>query len=266
MTVTWDPDRYGQFSDERVRPFADLVARIGATDPQLVVDLGCGNGRPALTLAERWPQARIVGIDSSTEMLDAARTLDTASRVEWVEADLAEWDISSLGQAPDVIVSNAALQWVPRHLPLIDTWVEALAPGGWFALQVPGNFDAPTHALMREVAIEHPRSGELEAATKRYGAGDPSTYLQVLSAAGLTVDAWETTYTHVLDPEGRRDNPVLDWVTGTGLRPMFEVLQDETEREEFLAAYAERVAQAYPRTPAGVLLAFRRVFAVGRKA
>lgn len=266
MTVTWDPSSYGQFSNERARPFQDLMGRVAATDPQLVVDLGCGNGPLTLSLAERWPQARVVGVDNSTQMLDVARGQDQGGRVEWVEADLAEWDIASLGAAPDVIVTNAALQWVPRHLPLIDAWVEALAPGGWFALQVPGNFDAPTHALMRETAVSHPRAGELEAASKRYGAGDPSTYLQVLATAGLDVDAWETTYTHVLDPEGRSANPVLDWVSGTGLRPMLEVLDDEAEREEFIASYAAKVAEAYPRTPAGVLLAFRRVFAVGRKA
>lgn len=266
MTVTWDPSRYGQFSSERSRPFFDLMARVDATDPALVVDLGCGHGPLTLALAERWPGARVVGVDNSAEMLSEARGRDTDGRVEWVEADLGEWDVDGLGGAPDVIVSNAALQWVPRHLPLIERWVGALASDGWFALQVPGNYDAPTHALMRETAVDHPRSGELEAASKRFGAGDPSTYLQVLTAAGLAVDAWETTYTHVLDAEGASDNPVLDWVSGTGLRPMLEVLQDETERAEFLAAYADKVAAAYPRTPAGVLLAFRRVFAVGHKA
>ncbi|MFX4287624.1 methyltransferase domain-containing protein [Janibacter sp. G349] len=266
MTVTWDPTRYGQFSSERSRPFVDLMARVDAREPGLVVDLGCGNGPLTLSLAERWPQARVVGVDSSVEMLDAARALDTDGRVEWVEADLADWDIASLGAAPDVVVSNAALQWVPRHLPLIEGWVEALAADGWFALQVPGNYDAPTHALMRETAVDHPRSGELEAASKRFGAGDPATYLQVLAAHGLAVDAWETTYTHVLDPAGESDNPVLDWVSGTGLRPMLEVLEDEDEREAFLAAYADKLTAAYPRTPAGVLLAFRRVFAVGHKA
>lgn len=266
MTVTWDPSRYGQFSNERARPFFDLMGRVDVVDPSLVVDLGCGNGPLTLSLAERWPQARVVGVDSSAEMLTEARSRDPEGRVEWIEADLAQWDIAGLGAAPDVIVTNAALQWVPRHLPLIEAWVEALAPGGWFAMQVPGNFDAPTHALMRETAVTHARAGELEAASKRYGAGDPATYLQILSAHGLGVDAWETTYTHVLDPQGASDNPVLDWVSGTGLRPMLEVLEDDAEREAFIATYAEKVLAAYPRTPAGVLLPFRRVFAVGRKA
>ncbi len=266
MTVTWDPARYGQFSDERIRPFADLMTRVDADSPRLVLDLGCGNGPATLRLAERWPEARVVGVDSSPEMLAAARELDADGRVEWVEADLNEWQIADLGDAPDVIVSNAALQWVPRHLTLMEGWLDALAPGGWFALQVPGNFEAPTHALMRETAIEHPRSGELEAVSTRYGAGDPTTYLQILSAHGLTVDAWETTYIHVLDPEGRSENPVVDWVGGTGLRLMLEVLDEGEERDAFLAAYAEKVKEAYPRTPAGVLLPFRRVFAVGRRS
>lgn len=266
MAVTWDPSRYGQFSSERARPFADLMSRVGAESPRLVVDLGCGNGPATLSLAERWPQARVVGVDNSAEMLADARSRDPDGRVEWVDADLGEWDVTSLGDAPDVIVTNAALQWVPRHLSLMEGWLDGLAPGGWFALQVPGNFEAPTHALMRETAVAHPRSGELEAASKRYGAGDPSTYLQILSAHDLSVDAWETTYIHVLDPRGERENPVLDWVTGTGLRPMLDVLEDEVEREEFIAAYAEKVLAAYPRSSAGVLLPFRRVFAVGRKA
>jgi len=266
MAVTWDPSRYGQFSSERARPFGDLMSRVGAESPGLVVDLGCGHGPMTLSLADRWPGARVVGVDTSREMLASARERDTDERVEWVEADLAEWDPSGLGAAPDVIVTNAALQWVPRHLSLMEAWLEALAPGGWFALQVPGNFDAPTHALMRETAIEHPRSAELEAASKRYGAGDPSTYLQILSAHGLAVDAWETTYIHVLDPQGESENPVLDWVTGTGLRPVLEVLEDEEEREEFIATYAAKILEAYPRSTAGVLLPFRRVFAVGRRS
>lgn len=266
MSMTWDPTRYAQFSSERTRPFGDLMGRVAAQAPGLVVDLGCGHGPLTLSLAQRWPGARVVGVDSSPEMLADARERDVDGRIEWIEADLAQWGIDTLDAAPDVIVTNSALQWVPRHLGLIEQWVGALAPGGWFALQVPGNFDAPTHALMREIAIAHPRSGELEAASKRYGAGDPSTYLRILSAHGLSVDAWETTYTHVLDPDGQSENPVLDWVTGTGLKPMLDVLEDEQERADFVAGYAERVRAAYPRTAVGVLLPFRRVFAVGRKA
>lgn len=265
MTPVWDPSLYARYADHRSRPFRELVSRVGAEEPALVVDLGCGNGPLTLALADRWPAARVVGVDASPEMLDAARAADPEGRVEWVEADLTTWDIASLGAAPDVIVTNATLQWVPGHLPLISRWVAAQPVGGWFAVQVPGNFNAPSHALMREVAQQHSRAGELEAALKRGGSAEPTTYLQILTRAGCEVDAWETTYHHLLDPEGVSEDPVLDWVMGTGLRPVVDLLEDEDERAAFLEPYAERLRAAYPRTPAGVDLPFRRVFAVGHK-
>lgn len=265
MTTRWDPGQYAKFAYERSRPFHELAARVGAAEPGLVVDLGCGNGPLTLALAQRWPAARIVGVDSSAQMLDAARALDADGRVEWIKGDLAQWDIGSLGAAPDVVITNATLQWIPRHLELIPAWTAALTAGGWFAMQVPGNHDAASHRLMREVAITQPRAGELEAALKRGGSAAPATYLQVLAREGLSVDAWETTYLHVLDPDGAQENPVLEWVKGTGLRPVIDLLTEEHERAAFVDAYAARLREAYPRTPAGVILPFRRIFAVGHK-
>lgn len=262
---SWDPTQYDKFAAERGRPFVDLVSRVSADEPRLVADLGCGNGALTLSLLDRWPGARVVGVDGSAEMLAAARERDPQGRVEWVEADLGEWDIATLGGSPDVVVTNATLQWVPGHLPIVEGWARALAPGGWIAIQVPGNHEAPSHSLMRELAEAHPRAAELEAATKRFGAGEPSTYLRILDAAGLSVDAWETTYLHQLDRAGEQENPVLEWLSGTGLRPILDVLTDDAEREDFIARYGEVVARAYPRTPAGVLLPFRRVFAVAQK-
>src|SRR5580765_528772 len=263
--TSWDPTQYARFADHRNRPFFELLGRVGATAPRLVVDLGCGNGPLTLALAERWPQARVVGVDNALSMLAAARELDAEGRVEWVEADLATWEVGSLGAAPDVIVSNAALQWVPGHLPLIEGWVAGLADDGWFALQVPGNFGAPSHRLMREIAREQERSVELEGALKRAGSAEPATYLQFLARAGCEVDAWETTYEQVLDPEGEQDNPVLEWVSGTGLRPVLDLLTEPAERAAFLEPYAAALLSAYPRTAVGVILSFRRVFAVGHK-
>lgn len=266
MSNRWDPAQYAKFSDHRNRPFADLLARVGAVAPALVVDLGCGNGPLTLTLAERWPSARIVGVDSSPQMLEAARAADPAGRVEWVEADLRDWDAASLGQDPDVIVTNATLQWVPGHLDLLGPWVRALAPGGWLALQVPSNFDAPSHQLMRDVAREHPAAERLGPGLARVGVAEPAAYIEVLHALGCDVDAWETTYHQLLDPEGRQESPVLEWVRGTGLRPVLDALTDEAERSAFLAVYDARLRAAYPRTPAGVLFPFRRVFAVAHRS
>ncbi len=261
----WDPGQYAKFADERSRPFHDLLARVGATDPGLVLDLGCGDGPLTLSLTERWPGARVVGVDSSPQMLDRARGLDVDGRVTWVEADLAQWPVEAHAGAPDVIVSNAALQWIPRHLELLSDWCAALAPGGWLAFQVPGNFGAPSHALMREVARTHSRRDDLAAALRRPASAEPGSYLQVLERAGLATDVWETTYLHVLDRAGVQSDPVLEWVRGTGLRPVLDVLTDPGERDAFLQPYAERLRAAYPRTASGVVLPFRRIFAVAHR-
>lgn len=265
MDTTWDPAQYAKFSDHRSRPFGDLMARVGATEPAVVVDLGCGNGPLTLTLAERWPDARVVGVDHSPQMLDAARSLDSSGRVEWVEADLARWHAASLGEAADVIVSNATLQWVPGHERLLRAWAESLAPGGWLAVQVPGNLEAPSHALMREVAASHPAADRLAPALDRLRVATPAEYVELFAAAGLEVDVWETTYQHVLDRLGQQANPALEWVRGTGLRPVLEALTDEAERDAFLEVYDARLRAAYPRTGLGVIFPFRRIFAVGRK-
>ena len=239
--------------------------RCAADEPALVVDLGCGHGPATLTLAQLWPQARVVGVDASEAMLEAARSLDRDERVEWVQSDLRRWDPASLGQAPDVVVTSSTLQWVPGHLDLLDAWVAALAGGGWFALQVPGNFDAPSHRLMRETAEHHERAGELTAALDLPAVGEPATYLRYLNRLGCDVDAWETTYLHVLDPDGEDDNPVLSWVTSTGLRPVLDILTEQEERDVVPRAVLRAPGGGLPAHVGGVLFPFRRVFAVARK-
>jgi trans-aconitate 2-methyltransferase len=264
--MAWDPRQYALFASHRGRPFVDLLARVDASAPDLVVDLGCGDGPLTLSLTDRWPSARVVGIDSSPEMLAAARHHDEVGRVEWVQARAEDWDPRTLGGPIDVLVTNAALQWVPGHLDLIPRWAEALAPGGWFAMQVPDNYDAPSHVLMREVAARQPRAAELSPRLDRAaGVADTHTYLRVLAESGLSPDVWETTYEHILDPSGQQRSPVLEWVRGTGLRPVLDVLTGEEERRAFLEEYTRALDEAYPREPYGVVLGFTRIFAVGHK-
>lgn len=264
--MTWDPQQYALFASHRGRPFADLVARVGATAPRVVVDLGCGDGPLTLGLARRWPEARIVGVDSSAEMLATARAHDAAGRVEWVQARAEEWSPAELGAPVDVLVSNATLQWVRGHLDLIPGWVEQLAPSGWFAIQVPNNFDAPSHALMRAVAARQPRADELLPRLERaLGVAAPQDYLAALETLGLESDVWVTEYQHVLDPAGAQRSPVLEWVRATGLRPVLDVLTGEDERAAFLDDYTTALDAAYPRRPWGVVLGFSRIFAVGHR-
>ncbi len=254
---SWDPVQYGRYADERARPFTDLIARVDVEDPRLVVDLGCGTGALTSSLARRWPGAEVVGVDSSPAMLEQAAPLASA-RLRFELADVAGWQPS----APvDVLVTNATLQWVPGHLDLLRQWVATLAPGGVLAVQVPTSFDAPSHRLMRELA-ESPEFAPYLAGILRglESVAQPAQYAELLAEAGCVVDVWETTYLHVLPGE----DAVLEWVRGTGLRPVLDALEQDAART-FVHAYGARLRTAYPRRAWGTLLPFRRIFAVARR-
>ncbi|MCD2197230.1 trans-aconitate 2-methyltransferase [Actinomycetospora endophytica] len=246
--TTWDPDLYLDFDDLRSRPFADLLARIGAHDPVHVVDAGCGPGHLTRVLAARWPDARVSAFDSSPDMVAAAR----GRGVDAVQADVGTW---TPADDVDVIVTNAVLQWVPGHRDLLRRWVGALPAGGWFAMQVPGNFTAPSHVLAREVAD---RFGVplRDAAT----VAEPADYADDIAAAGASaVDVWETTYLQRLTGE----DPVLHWISGTALRPVRDALSD-ADYAAYTAELAPRLREAYPqRADGSTWFPFRRIFCVG---
>jgi trans-aconitate 2-methyltransferase len=259
----WDPAQYLHFADERSRPFYDLTARIGAASPRYVVDLGCGPGQLTATLATRWPDAEVLGIDSSAEMIGTAQAADyggaeRAKRLSFAVGDVTVWKPP---RPADVIISNAVLQWVPGHLALLPRWARFLAGDGWIAFQIPGNLDQPTHALLRELATTPQWRDRLSGIELNRQAGDPAEYLELLAGLGLTVDAWETTYLHVLHGE----DPVTDWFSGTGMRPVLSALDPPAARE-FTRQYSERIRKIYPARPYGTVLPFRRIFVVGHKA
>lgn len=252
--MRWDPTQYSRYSDERSRPFFELVARIGAEQPNMVVDLGCGSGELTVALRDRWPQATIRGLDSSPEMIARA---PQGEGVEFGLAAAEEFGATGV----DVLISNAMLQWVPDHGPLLRAWAEQLNPGGWLAVQVPSNFAAPSHRLMRELA-EEPRWRERLHGVLRHddAVATPAAYVDLLGDIGLRVDAWQTEYQHILQGV----DPVLEWVRGTGLRPVLATLSDE-EASEFSAEYARRLRTAYPRRPYGTVFGFARTFVVAEK-
>jgi len=270
----WDATLYLRFGGERARPFFDLLARVGAELPDAVVDLGCGPGNLTALLAERWPSAAVCGVDSSPQMIEAARKLIPAGAsrpsgsgpvltshapgLSFVLDDVRHWEPQSL---PDVIVSNAVLQWVPGHRELLVRWADQLADGGWLAFQVPGNFDQPSHAILREMVASARWRPLLRDVELNRQSADPADYAELLAGAGCEVDAWETTYVHILPG----DNPVLEWYKGTGLRPVLAVL-DADQAADFLAEYGERVRAAYPPSSFGTVFPFRRVFTVARRS
>lgn len=262
--AVWDPTTYLQFAGERGRPFADLLAQVRAEDPQRVVDLGCGPGQLTATLAERWPAAEVVGLDSSTEMVERAASMQAASmpteslragRLRFAVTGLREWQPE---QPVDVIVSNAALQWVPGHRELLPRLVGALRPRGWLAFQVPGNFGEPSHRLLHQLAAD-PRFAAATAGVERPAAAEPGDYLADLSALGCRVEVWETTYLHVLSGP----DPVFRWISGTGAQPVLQALAGD-RRAEFEREYRALLTQAYPTQPYGTVLPFRRIFAVAQ--
>jgi trans-aconitate 2-methyltransferase len=256
--MRWDPAEYLRFADERGRPFHDLVARIDAEAPATVVDLGCGPGNLTATLADRWPDAQVEGVDSSPEMIEQARELVTSAtpRLRFTLADVREW----APEAPvDVLVSNATLQWVPRHVELLPELLGYVAPSGWLAFQVPGNFDQPSHTEIAAVRATERWRDALPADLPAPAVEEPIDYVRALSELGCVVAAWETTYLQILPGE----DAVLHWLAGTALRPVFSVLS-EADQEEFLADVRPRLRSAYPQEPFGTVLPYRRIFVVAR--
>ena len=255
MTATWDPKQYAMYRDERSRPFLELLGRIPDRAFASIVDLGCGPGELTRSLAERWPAARVLGLDSSPDMLLSSAPHVMPGRLEFRLGDIAAFD-----EAQDLIFSNAALQWLGDHETLIPRLAGLVRPGGCFAVQMPANFYADSHALLGETARDGPWAAKLAGGWQSPASREPAFYIEALWPLGFRVDAWETEYYFVLDG----DDPVLEWVKGTALRPVLAVLE-ESERAAFTAEYAARLRKAYPKTRQGTIFPFKRLFFVAAR-
>jgi len=254
--MAWDPKVYMAFGAERTRAAAELLARIPLENPARVADLGCGPGNSTALLVARWPNAGIEGVDNSPEMLAEAKT--SGLRASWRQGNVSSWTPAT---QQDVIYSNATLQWVPDHSTLLPRLMSHLAPGGWFAFQVPMNFTEPCHTLIHDVANAGPWAAKL-AGVRDFGyVRAPEDYFDILEPVASHIDIWETRYVQVLDG----DDAVYRWMSGTGLRPFANALEGE-ERENFLAEYRKALAAAYPMRASGkTLYPFQRLFAVARR-
>lgn len=254
--ASWDPRAYLAFSAERARPAADLISRITQNAPSRIVDLGCGAGNLTRLLADRWPQARVTGVDSSAAMLAEARANDEA--LHWVKADIAEWAPT---ETVNLIVSNAALHWLDAHEALFPRLIRWLNPGGELAVQMPRNFQAPSHRAITETVNDPRWRARLLPVVRESPVHAPNFYIETLSALTSSLDVWETTFWHVL----AGDNPVVEWTKGTALRPFLEALPVH-DHQAFLGEYAQRIAEAYPPAADGkTLFPFRRLFIVARR-
>lgn len=262
----WDPQQYDRFKVERSKPFDDLVALLRPRPAPHVVDLGCGTGELTATLLERLGAAEVLGLDNAETMLAEARGR-AGVRLRFGHADIAAFYEPG---AWDIVLSNAALQWVPDHAATLAHWVASLAPGGQLAVQVPANADHPTHLVADELAHEEPfRSAFAHGrpppdvvaanvlAPERYaallynlGIPDPQVRLQV--------------YCHLLDgPE-----QAVEWVKGTTLN-RFKAALPAALYAEFLARYRERLLARLARDAGAVegrpyLYPFKRILMWGQ--
>ncbi len=248
---TWDDKQYAKFLDARTRPARELLARVTLPVASRVIDLGCGPGNSTQLLWERWPDAKVTGVDNSAEMLRSAREL--APGADWVQADLR--DYRPVGPV-DVVFANAVFQWLPDHERLLTDLLGWIKPGGALAFQLPYNAHEPTHRWMRE--LRGPWSDKLKAVSRDAPVESPSFYYDVLAPRAKSVDIWQTRYEQVM-PDA---NAIVEWVKGTGLRPYLQALEGE-EREAYLEAYVDAVDRSYPvRADGNRLFPFPRLFVV----
>ncbi|MDP6821813.1 MAG: methyltransferase domain-containing protein [Dehalococcoidia bacterium] len=253
--MPWDPAQYLKFADHRLRPAIDLINRIDLESPEVVYDLGAGTGNITEMLAERWPGARVIGVDSSSEMLERAERIDN---LEWRAADIGSWRPD---ERADLIFSNAALHWLTGHEKLFSGLMSSVATGGLLAIQMPRNFGALSHTSISKAALDGPWRSTLEPLLRPAPVEPPEYYVRVLSPMASSLDVWETDYIQVLNG----DNPVKEWTKGTWLMPLLSALE-EPWRGEFESAYAELVEKAYPKESDGTtLFPFKRMFIVARK-
>jgi trans-aconitate 2-methyltransferase len=250
----WSSTQYLKFADERTRAARDLLAQVPLENPRLVYDLGCGPGNSTELLIARYPEARVIGVDSSPDMLAKAR--QSYRQAQFIEDDVARWQPE---KRADLLFANAVFQWVPDHLAVLCRLLKALPKGAVLAVQMPDNLDEPSHAAMRETAAESPWAEKLgKLGRVRDRLPSPGTYYDALKAEAAQVDIWHTIYNHPLDGA----DGIVEWVKGTGLRPYIDPL-DQDERKAYLVRYRERIAKAYPLARDGkALLRFPRLFIV----
>lgn len=256
--MSWSAKQYVAFEDERTRPARDLLAAIPPIDARSAIDIGCGPGNSTELLVERFTSATVRGVDSSTDMIDAARK--RLPQVQFDTVDIGTW---SENGPFDVIFANAVLQWLPDHATLLPSLAARLNPGGSLAIQMPDNLNEPSHRLMREVAANGPWASKLaDAAGQRTEMASASDYYSLLRPHCARVDVWRTTYHH---PLAGGASGVVEWFKGSGLRPFLEPL-DEAEKAHYLQQYHSAIGQAYPALSDGsVLLPFPRLFIVATR-
>jgi len=251
---SWSASQYLKFEDERTRPPRDLLAQVPLQSPRRIVDLGCGPGNSTELLIERFPNAEVIGIDSSPDMLRQAR--ERLPRCTFIESDLAIWMPEKV---TDLLFGNAVFHWVPDHPRVLARLLTSLPEGGVLAVQMPDNTNEPALMLMEKIAESGPWAAALARANAaRNDLPSPEPYYDLLRPLCRHIDIWHTHYNHIIANHAG----VVEWFKGSGLRPFLAPL-DATMRETFTAKYRDEIRLAYPaRSDGRVMLKFPRLFIV----
>jgi trans-aconitate 2-methyltransferase len=256
--MNWDPKQYLKYADERFRPAYDLIAQIPLQSPKIIYDLGCGTGHLTLALSNFWPDAQIIGIDSSNEMLEKAKTLN--ANISWENQSIENWTPQN-GKA-DIIFSNSVLHWLDNHEKVFIKLIDSLNPGGILAIQMPNNFKEPTHTTAFEIIKSNKDwKSRFLSFLNHEPVHDFSFYYKLFSNGTNFINAWESTYFHLLSGT----SPVVEWVKGSFLKPLLDQMPSE-DKVKFLKIYTDKIAIHYPSQPNNTtILPFKRLFLVVTK-
>jgi trans-aconitate 2-methyltransferase len=253
----WDPDSYLKYKEERTQPSYDLVARIEIANPANIIDIGCGPGNSTRALRERWPNARILGLDSSQDMIEKAR--NAFSQEDWILADATEWKTD---EKYDIVFSNAALQWIPNHDILIPKLFDLVNNQGALAVQVPANNHSPLHKAVLRVSKREEWRESTNGCDSMLTYRNAGFYYDQLSAISVRINIWQTTYYHIMVSH----QDLIDWYASTGMRPYLERFKKESERYSFREQVLEECTPHYPKQEDGkILFPFNRIFFVAYK-
>lgn len=257
LMADWNPDLYLKFEKERTQPARDLLFRIAKNNPARIIDIGCGPGNSTIELKKRWPNAFILGIDSSENMINRAR--HDYPQLEWKVYD-ANDDLSPLGKF-DVVFSNAAIQWMPNHKELLKRFFSILNDNGVLAVQIPNLTYMPIHVAVQETAQEDIWLNYFGNMGDGLEYHELTFYYDALCSLAKDINLWETHYHHVLPGH----EAIIEWYSATGMRLYLEKLTGE-EKERFLQSVLAKIRERYQvQTDGKVLFPFRRLFFIAYK-
>ncbi len=260
IKIDWDSKQYLKFKAQRTQPSVDLASRLMdfVSEPREIIDLGCGPGNSTRVLKNRFPNAHIIGADSSENMISRAGEDNPDLEFRALDINFIG-DFSELCRSFDVVFSNACLQWVPNHREIIPKIFGLLRNGGALAVQIPMNFDEPVHKIIAEIAVSEKWRDKISGKRIFHTLTIPE-YFDILSGLTDDFEIWQTTYCHRMPSI----ESIVEWYRSTGMRTYLACLS-ESDGEEFIADVSAELEREYPKQKNGeIIFRFPRFFFVAR--